>query len=116
MLMWSVVGGIVGSAIFPMVAKVSIGWRAMYLGYTPTLTFWTAFAMIDRGLEHRSGEPHRGDPLYRWALRLPCRGQAHGQVGPKAHLCPFLRHQRTSDFRRLPAVSALRSALWASFP
>ncbi len=103
------VGGIVGSAIFPIVAKVSLGWRAlylvgivplvivffirrsvretkryaeyrasqadkpawteilrgkyrrnlvviaflwlfMYLGYTPILTFWTTFAMGDRGL------------------------------------------------------------------
>jgi putative MFS transporter len=103
------VGGIVGSAIFPIVTKVALGWRAMYLigivpliviffirrsvketkryaelregrvdkpawteildkryrknlviiaflwlfmylGYTPILTFWTTFAMGDRGL------------------------------------------------------------------
>jgi putative MFS transporter len=103
------VGGIVGSAIFPIVARVALGWRAMYLigivpliviffirrsvretrryaesrasrvdrprwtemldrkyrknlivmaclwlfmylGYTPILTFWTTFAMGDRGL------------------------------------------------------------------
>ncbi len=102
------VGGIVGSALFPIVSKVSLGWRAMYLiglvplalvffirtqmsetkryaaqralappprwtevlapqhrktlivvallwffmylGYTPILTFWTTFAMNDRGL------------------------------------------------------------------
>jgi putative MFS transporter len=103
------VGGIFGSAIFPMVTKVALGWRAMYLigivpliiiflirrsvretrrfaeyrqtlenrpswkeilgkryrknlviiallwlfmylGYTPILTFWTTFAMNDRGL------------------------------------------------------------------
>ena len=103
------IGGIVGSAIFPIVDKVSLGWRAMYLigilplvivffvrrslretralrgisshpdrqslvdrdtrkeyrtnlvviaclwlfmylGYTPILTFWTTFAMGDRGL------------------------------------------------------------------
>jgi MFS transporter, putative metabolite:H+ symporter len=103
------VGGIVGSAVFPIVSKVALGWRAMYLigilpliviffirrsvretkryaelraaqvdkpawteildkryrknliviaclwlfmylGYTPILTFWTTFAMGDRGL------------------------------------------------------------------
>ncbi len=103
------VGGIVGSALFPLVARVSLGWRAMYLiglaplvlvfllrtrmsetrryaaereatpeppgwtdvlarpyrkklavvallwffmylGYTPIMTFWTSFAMNDRGL------------------------------------------------------------------
>jgi putative MFS transporter len=103
------VGGIVGSVLFPIVTKVSLGWRAMYLvgilplavvffirrsvhetrryaelraaqvdkpawteildpryrknlvvlaflwlfmylGYTPILTFWTTFAMGDRGL------------------------------------------------------------------
>ena len=100
------VGGIVGSAIFPIVAKVSLGWRAMYLiGIVPlVIVFFIRRSVRETQALCAARAAQVDKPEWTEILDTKYRTEAHGHRLPLALHVP--RATRPSSPSGRPSRSA----------